>query len=228
MLVSFFRTFILYIVVIFGVRLMGKRQLGELQPSELVVTIIISNIATLPIEEISTPLFVGLLPILSLVTFEVIISNVNLRSRRMRRLFSGKPAVVIQNGVINQKKLKELRFSVDDLMAQLRSNQIFSPEEVDFAMVETTGKVSVYQKFESRPLTPEVAGMDDQPDKNCPPYLLISDGKIYDEYLFYSGHDEKWIEEILASRRLKIKDVFLMTVDGTGHYNLVEKEGRRR
>ena len=152
MLVTFFRTLILYVVIVFGVRLMGKRQLGELQPSELVVTILISNIATLPIEEVETPLFSGLLPILSLVTFEVIISAINLHSRRMRRVFSGSPVVVIKNGEIDQKKLQELRFSIDDLMAQLRQNQIFALDEVDFAVVETTGKLSVYQKYGARPL----------------------------------------------------------------------------
>ena len=109
MLVAFLRTLILYIVIVFGVRLMGKRQLGDLQPSELVVTILISNIATLPIEEIETPLFAGLLPILSLVTFEVIISAINLHCRKIRRVFSGSPIVVIRNGEIDQKKLKELR-----------------------------------------------------------------------------------------------------------------------
>ncbi len=225
MLVSFFRTFILYIVIIFGVRLMGKRQLGELQPSELVITIIISNIATLPIEEISTPLFVGLLPILSLVTFEVIISAINLKSRTMRRLFYGRPAIVIQDGVIDQKKLRDLRFSVDDLMAQLRSNQVYSVEEVDFAMVETTGKLSIYQKYQSRPLTPSVMSMPDQPSKNSPPYVLISDGVIYHEFLADCGRDEKWLKEVLASRRVTAQDVYVMTADKTGAYCLVKKEG---
>ena len=162
MLVAFFRTLILYLTIIFGVRLMGKRQLGELQPSELVITIIISNIATLPIEEIDTPLFMGLLPILTLVTFEVIVSSVNLRCRATRKLFSGTPAVVIRGGIIDQRKLRELRFSVDDLMSQLRSNQIFSPEDVDFAMVETTGKLSIYQKYAARTVTPQTMGLPDQ------------------------------------------------------------------
>ena len=168
MLVTFIRTLILYVVIVFGVRLMGKRQLGELQPSELVVTILISNIATLPIEEAETPLFSGLLPILSLVTFEVIISAVNLRCRWLRRVFSGSPVVVIRNGEIDQKRLAELRFSVDDLMAQLRSNQIFAVDEVDFAVVETTGKLSVYQKYAARTLTPKTMEMPDQPEQNAP------------------------------------------------------------
>ena len=224
MLVAFLRTLILYIVIVFGVRLMGKRQLGELQPSELVVTILISNIATLPIEEIETPLFAGLLPILSLVTFEVIISAINLHCRKIRRVFSGSPIVVIRNGEIDQKKLKELRFSVDDLMAQLRSNQIFAVDEVDFAVVETTGKLSVYQKYGARTLTPKTLGMPDQPGENAPPLVVVSDGHIYQEYLELCGKDIKWLEEIAASRRTRIRDIFVMTLDQTGNYHLVKKE----
>lgn len=224
MLVTFLRTLILYIVIVFGVRLMGKRQLGELQPSELVVTILISNIATLPIEEVETPLFSGLLPILSLVTFEVIISAINLHSRWLRRLFSGSPVVVIKNGEVDQQKLRELRFSADDLMAQLRQNQIFALDEVDFAVVETTGKLSVYQKYAARPLTPGTLEMPDQPAQNAPPLVVVSDGRVYSQYLNLCGKDMEWLEGIAASRRTTISDIFLMTLDQTGSYHLVERE----
>lgn len=225
MLVTFLRTLILYVVIVFGVRLMGKRQLGELQPSELVVTILISNIATLPIEEVETPLFSGLLPILSLVVFEVIISAVNLRCRWLRRIFSGSPVVVIRGGEIDQKKLRELRFSVDDLMAQLRQDQIFAVEDVDFAVVETTGKLSVYQKYSARTLTPGTLQMPDQPDQNAPPLVVVSDGHVYTDYLSLCGKDMTWLGEIAASRRTEIRDIFLMTLDRTGKYYMVKREG---
>jgi len=133
------RSLILYIVVIFGVRLMGKRQLGELQPSELVITILISNIATLPLEDPDIPLFIGILPILTLVCYEVIMSWITLRSLRMRRMISGRPKIIIRNGQIEQATLQDLRLSVDDLMTALRSNQIFDPAQVQFAIMETTG-----------------------------------------------------------------------------------------
>lgn len=223
MLVAFLRTLILYIVVIAGVRMMGKRQLGELQPSELVVTILISNIATLPIEEIDTPLFFGLLPILSLVTFEVLISFLNLKFRPLRRVFSGRPMVLIQNGVIDQKKLEQLRFSVDDLMAQLRSNGIFAIGEVDFAMVETTGKLSVYQKFPYRPVTPEAMAMPAQPDKDSPPLVIVSDGTVFEENLTLIGRDRGWLNQTLASQKAEAPRVFLMTADKTGSYTLIKK-----
>lgn len=226
MLVAFFRTLILYLTIIFGVRLMGKRQLGELQPSELVITIIISNIATLPIEEIDTPLFMGLLPILTLVAFEVIVSSVNLRCRATRKLFSGTPAVVIRGGIIDQRKLQELRFSVDDLMSQLRSNQIFSPEDVDFAMVETTGKLSIYQKYAARTVTPQTMGLPDQPAQNSPPLIIISDGVLYSDMLSLIGRDAAWVKEVLASYKLSsVNEVFIMTADKNGKCLVIKKEG---
>lgn len=224
MFVSLFRTLILYSVIIFGVRLMGKRQLGELQPTELVITILISNIATLPLEEVSTPLFMGLLPILTLVTFEVFISIINLHFRKARRVFSGTPAVVISGGTINQDKLHQLRYSADDLVAQLRSQNIFDISEVDFAIVETTGKLSVYQKYMSRPVTPEVLTMPDIPPKNNPPLVVISEGKVNEDYLSLSGKDTLWLESTVASYHLLVRDVYLMTVDSTDKVTLVGKE----
>ena len=119
MLISFLRSLILYIVVVFGMRLMGKRQLGQLQPSELVITILISNIATLPIENSDVPLILGLVPILTLMCFEVILSVCTLKSAWLRKLVWGSSRVLIQNGRINQKELADLRYSVDDLMEQL-------------------------------------------------------------------------------------------------------------
>ena len=223
MFVSFFRTLILYSVVIFGVRLMGKRQLGELQPTELVITILISNIATLPLEEVSTPLFMGLLPILTLVTFEVFISLLNLHCRPMRRVFSGKPAVVISHGEIDQQKLHQLRYSVEDLMAQLRSQSIFDITEVDFAVVETTGKLSVYQKFLNRSLTPDTLTMPDQSDKNDPPLVIISEGRVNNRYLEYYNKNMQWLEQTMASYHQCIDGVYLMTLDGTGAITLIPK-----
>lgn len=227
MLVVFFRTLILYCVIVFGVRLMGKRQLGELQPSELVVTILISNIATLPIEEIDTPLMVGLLPILSLVVFEIIISIINLHFREVRRVFSGTPVVVIHHGVVDQKKLRQLRYSADDLMAQLRSQNIYSLSEVDFALVETTGKLSVYQKYLSRPATGEALSLQDQPSQNSPPLVLVSEGRVNEAYLELCCKDRKWLEQTIASHHLTLNQVFLLTLDQKGTVELIPREVKK-
>ena len=146
MLIIFLRAFILYVLVIFSVRLMGKRQIGELQPSELVITILVSNIATLPIEDINLPILTGIIPIVSLVCFDVIMSSVTLKFKKVRRIVSGNPRIIVINGKIDQVAMKQLRYSLDDLMESLREQGIFDITEVQYAIVETTGKISVLQK----------------------------------------------------------------------------------
>ena len=142
------RSLILYVLVIFAVRLMGKRQLGELQPSELVITILVSNIATLPLEDVNIPVIVGITPILSLVCFEVVVSWLNLKSPRIRKITSGSPKIVIKDGKIDPDTMRDLRFSVDDLMMALREKEVFDLDEIQFAIVETTGNISVMKKQE--------------------------------------------------------------------------------
>ena len=142
------RSLILYVLVIFAVRLMGKRQLGELQPSELVITILVSNIATLPLEDVNIPVIVGITPILSLVCFEVVVSWLNLKSPCIRKITSGSPKIVIKDGKIDPDTMRDLRFSVDDLMMALREKEVFDLDEIQFAIVETTGNISVMKKQE--------------------------------------------------------------------------------
>ena len=220
MAIGFLRSLILYGVVIFSVRLMGKRQIGELQPSELVITILISNIATLTIEETDSPMFAGLLPILALMCFEVLTSYFCLKSARLRRILSGSPKIIIRDGVIDQKVLEELRFSADDLMTALRGSGVFDVTEVQFAIVETTGSVSVYPKHANRPVT----NVPEQ-DTGDPPDVLISDGKLIPHGLAASGLDRAWIQRVLNRRQLKIQDVFLLAARGQQDYCLIEKEG---
>ena len=227
MLVIFLRVVILYFVIIFSVRLMGKRQLGELQPSELAITILISNIATLPIEEVDTPLFMGLLPILSLVSFEVIISIVNLHYPRVRRVFSGSPVVVIQNGEIDQKKLHILRYSVDDLMSQLRSQNVYDINDVDFALVETTGQLSVYEKYKKRTISPETLNMEDVPKKDAPPLILVTQGKINHEFLDLAKKDDKWLMDTIHSHHLKLSQVYFLSVDNLNKITLIKSEYKK-
>ena len=210
------RSFILYIVVIFGVRLMGKRQLGELQPSELVITILISNIATLPLEDPDIPLFIGILPILTLVCYEVIMSWITLRSLRMRRMISGRPKIIIRNGQIEQATLQDLRLSVDDLMTALRSNQIFDPAQVQFAIMETTGTISVYPK-------PEGDVQLKRPPQN-PPAVVIQDGKVMEKSLVMIEKNDAWLEQRLAEHRLTAEEVFLMLGDSSGACTVIPRK----
>lgn len=217
------RSLILYILVIFSVRLMGKRQLGELQPSELVITILISNIATLPLEDTDIPLSLGITPILALVCFEVIVSWLNLIFPKFRKMISGSPKIIIRNGKTDPETLRELRFSVDDLMMSLREKEVFDIEDVQFAIVETTGNISVMKKQ-----------MKDTPDRNDlgikvknydPPQIIVSDGKILPQSLKSMGISDGTVEKILKEINIKLSDVFIITVDTQGHFFIVDKKG---
>ncbi len=221
MLVVFIRTVLLYLLVIFCMRLMGKRQLGELQPSELVTTILISNIAALPIEDTNIPMILGAVPILALVMFEFVVSELSLKSRKVRKFFSGSPVVVIKDGIINQKQLKKLRFSVDDLMEALRGNGVFDISEVNYAIVETTGQVSVLQKFSAQTVTAAMLSLTGEEKK--PPLVVISDGEVIDSTLPIYGFSADWLERKLKARNLETRDIFLMTIDQDGNDYVVLK-----
>lgn len=222
MTVVFIRAVILYCVLIFSVRLMGKRQIGELQPSELAITILISNIATLPVEDVSIPLLTGLLPVLTLVCLDVIMSWVSLKSRKMRGIISGEPVIVVSNGTVDQQKLYNLRFTTDDLMEAIRSQGIFDLDEVQFAIVETTGKVNVFPKFKNRPVTNN--DLDIKNASNDPPAVIIQDGQIMDSSLKRLGLGEGWLNKILLENHTEPKDVFMLTAETAGKYKLIKKE----
>lgn len=222
MLVVFLRTIMLYVVIIFAVRLMGKRQLGELAPSELVVTILISNIVTLPIEDTATPMLLGVIPILTLVCLEVIASAITMKSRKLRRIASGSPKIIISNGKINQKQLKELRFTVDDVLEALRSQGVFDIEKVQYAIIETTGVVSAYLKPQEQPLT--MASLEGQDENSNPPQVVIDDGDVIYKSLEFLSLSEEWLCRVLESEDKRACDVFLMTANSDKSYYIVDKE----
>lgn len=223
MCVILIRSVILYVLVIFAVRLMGKRQLGELQPSELVITILVSNIATLPIEDVNIPIIVGVTPILSLVCFEVMVSWINLRLPELRRLISGSPKIIIRNGCIERDILRELRFSVDDLLMALRSKDIFDIGEVQYAIVETTGSVSVMKK---QPLnTPTRKDMKIAAECSEPPVLIIADGKFIPQAMESVKLSKAAVEMLLSANKMVVNDVFIMTADSSGSCYIADKQG---
>ncbi len=218
------RTLILYLIIVFGLRLMGKRQLGELQPSELVVTILVSNIATLPIEDTGVPLIGGITPILLLVCFEIFISWFSLKYRWARRLISGRPIVVVEQGKLIEQNLRDLRFSLDDLMEELRQNEVFDLREVEYAIVETNGKLSVLQKFNARNLSPDMIGLEPPPTQCPPPEAVISDGELNPGALRNCKLNDDWLCRQLSNEKILLKDVFLMICDQNGEYLIVPKE----
>ena len=222
MIIVFFRAVILYIVIIFSMRLMGKRQLGELQPSELVITVLMSNIATLPIEDVNIPMIMGVVPIFTLVCLDIIMSHLSLTSRRFRKMISGSPKIIISNGKIDQALMKKLRFSIDDLMESLRSSEVFDISQVQLAVVETTGKISVYQKKEEQPCT--LKDLNIKVDSIDPPQLIIDDGEVIENALRFLGLDKTWLEDVMKKEKCEVEDVFIMTADTDKNYTLVRKQ----
>lgn len=222
MAVNLCRAVVLYILVVFSVRLMGKRQIGELQPSELAITILVSNTATLPLENPDIPLLLGLVPILALVCFEVLLSWLGLKHRPLRQTLAGSPKIIIRDGKIDQSTLRELRFSLDDLMTALRGNNVFDPSEVQFAIVETTGSVSVYQKPEHRGVTN--SDLHAKPEQGNPPDVVVTDGVLLQEGMNAAGLDEDWLRAYLKKRGLRLKDVFLLTAKSRSDVTLIRRD----
>lgn len=213
MLTIIIRSVILFILVIAALRLMGKKQLGELQPSELVTTILISNIATLSLEDQSIPMILGIVPILMIVCIDVLMSGIMLKSVRFRKLVTGSPRVIITDGVIDQKELKNLRYTIDDVLEAMRDSDIFDITHVRYAIVETTGKINFFRKDEGN---------------TDPPGVIIKDGLLIEEGLVKAGLGKEWLYDTLKRRNTEQKSVFLLTACGDGSYTMILKEGRSR
>lgn len=225
MCVVLIRSVMLYILVIFAVRLMGKRQLGELQPSELVITILVSNIATLPIEDVNLPVVVGVTPILALVCFEVIVSCIDLKFPKLRRLISGSPKIVIRGGCIERDILRELRFSADDLLMALRGKDIFDLSEVEYAIVETTGNISVMKKQSED--SPTRTDMKIAAENTDPPVLIVSDGKYIPKAMESLKLARSTVEVMLKKNGLTVENIFIMTADDSGNCFVADKQGSK-
>ena len=223
MAISILRTVLIYLLVIFIMRFMGKRQIGTLQPSELAVTILMSNIASVPIENIDLPLVLGVVPILILLCFEYFFSLIGLKSRHFRKIICGKPIFVIEDGKINQKALNLLRFTIDDLTESLRGCGVFDISEVSYAIIETNGKMNIIKKFSSQPLTPSTSNMKEEKETTVP-LVIISDGKPIKSNISYLNLSNSWLIKKLKEKNLDIKDVFLMTSDKNKKIFIVKKE----
>lgn len=222
MLIIIVRTLILYITVIASVRIMGKRQVGDMQPGELVVTILISEIAAIPIQNVNEPVFSGIMAIITLIALEVLISFICMKSLKFRKIINGGSAIIINNGKLDQKLLKQLRLTVPDLMEVLRLQNVFDINEVSYAVLETNGNLSVLLKPEYRQITVSNAKL--KPENNVMPSLIVSDGVIIEDGLKLANKDKKFVEKLLKKKQTELKNVFLLTVDQNGEYNLITKE----
>jgi len=222
MIISVIRTMLLYIVIILAIRIMGKRQIGELQTSELVVTLLISDIAAIPMQNTEQSLLSGIVPILILIVCEIIISFLMLKRAGFRRIICGKPIVIISDGKINQSEMHRLRMSTEDLSEELRQQGIFNIEDVGFAIVETNGKLSVLKKPEKDIPTAEELGIKTN-DKGLE-VVVISDGEISKYSLKICGLNRDWLFDILKKENTELNDVFLMIANRQGEYKIIEKE----
>ena len=225
MTTAFFRTVILYFILMVGLRLMGKRQIGELEPSELVLTLIISDLAAVPMQDFGIPLVNGLFPIITLLCISMLLSFFSLKSIRFRGLVCGHPTVIIRDGKILQQNMARNRFTVDELYEQLRTQGYSDLNSVKYAILETSGQVSVLPYTKDSPVTPQVMN-EKVPDDVTLPVLLINDGHIMGKNLSASGYDQKWLDSQIKNHRLTSpRQVFLLTVDEAGSVVCVPKEG---
>ena len=223
MIATVIRTVVLYLVVILCMRIMGKRQVGELQPSDLVVTILISELASVPIQDLNRPITSGVIAIFVLVLLELLLSTLTLKSMFVRKIFEGKASIVIKNGIIDQKMMKKLRITIDDLLEGLRQTGAFSPDDVDFAIMETNGKLSVMLKSKYEPVTKKDMKIKEK-DKGFNT-VVISDGKFNEKIFENFEHVKKDdVLKKLKEKKLKIEDVFLLTVNEAKEYVIVRKE----
>ena len=224
MITAFFRTVILYLLIIVGLRLMGKRQIGELEPGDLVLTLIISDLASVPMQDFGIPLVNGAFPVIILLSLSMLVSFFSLKSIRFRSLACGRPTVIIRCGKILQANMAKTRFTVDELYEQLRTQGYNDLSSVKYAILETSGQVSVLPYTRCAPLTPQAVGLD-LPDDVTLPVLVVNDGHILADNLRSCGRDLSWLQNQLKQRRLTSpKQVFLMTVDEAGTVVCVTKE----
>lgn len=222
MAVSVIRTVILYFLLMLSMRIMGKRQIGELQPSELVVTLLLSDLAAVPMQENGLPLLNGILPILVLVSLELLLSGAMLKSPKIAQLISGTPMAVIKDGRIDEKTMRRLRLTVDDLVESLRQQNIFDLRQVQYAIVETNGHISAFCYPPFQPATAKDVNRKN-PDDGMP-VVIVSDGKPSDWGMALCDLDKSWLDGVLRRHHCPLEQVFLLTATKTGDHFLLTKQ----
>ncbi len=224
MILTYLRTIFLYLVLIFSVRLMGKRQIGEMEPTEFVVTMLVANLAAIPMQDGGIPLLSGLVPILTVLGMELVLSGLILRSIFVRKLFCGKPVILIDNGRILQENLRRTRISLDELVGHLREKDVLDLKAVQFAILETNGNLSVFPYPGEKPASAKDAGVQAKPQ--FLPVTIIADGFVSRENLRRAGKSRRWLEGVLQERQATPESTWLLTVDAQDHILWIEKEGK--
>lgn len=221
MLITLIRTVILYVSVVACIRIMGKRQIGDMQPNELVVTILLSEIASLPIQDINQPVLIGVVSMFSLVVLELLLSMLSLKWGRARTLLNGRPTIIINDGKLDQQAMKRVRVSVDDLLSCLRQQGAFSIDEVRYAIIETNGQLSVMLREQYQPVTVQQAGV--QPGGGGLAVPVVCDGRRQSEFMSVTGISEGELSRQLKAEGVEISEVFLMTIDAQGKVVVIRR-----
>lgn len=222
MLTILLRTVIIYIILISTMRIMGKRQIGELEVSDLVTTLLLSEIATLPIENQEIPVMYAVIPIITLLTIEVISSVISFKSPKIRGFLNAKPSILISQGKINQNELRNSRIAIDELISEIRLNGISDIKEVQYAILESSGKLTVIPKAAFG--QPKMQDLKVKAEETGLAHIIISNGTVNDYNLNYLGKSRTWLDSVLKKHNTVANDVFLMTANDKSETNIVKKE----
>ena len=222
MILSYVRTIVLYLVLILCVRLMGKRQIGEMEPTEFVVTMLLANLAAIPMQDGAIPLYSGLVPILTVLGTELVLSGLILYSVGFRKLLCGKPVILIENGKLVQENLRRTRVTLDELTGHLREKDVLDIQTVQFAILETNGNLSVFPYPKEKPASAKDAGV--QAGKQYLPVTIVEDSYLSKENLRRAGKDEEWLNRVLAQHNTDVMSTYLLTVDESDHVLWLGKE----
>lgn len=214
MLITFFRSILIYIFVLIVMRLMGKREIGQLQPFELAIAIMIADLASIPMTDPGIPISNGIISILGLLVMHLIISIINMKSIKAREVICGKPTILVFRGKIDEKALKKERFTINELEERLRGNNVINLGDVEYAILETSGQVTVIQKPEKRNTIPEDFNI--VPEYEGIPYDLVVDGKIMDDNLKALGKNREWLKKQVEKFKMKPEEALVVTYDGKG------------
>lgn len=222
MILSYTRSLLLYSLLILVIRLMGKRQIGQMEPTELVVTMLVADLASIPMQDGGIPLLSGIIPIVTVLGMELVLSTVSLQSVRLRKFLCGKPVILIENGKILQRNLRRTRVTLDELIGHLRQKDILDLNSVQFAILETNGNLSVFPYPKEKPASAKDAGIQTKPQRL--PVTIISDGKVLYDNLQLAKKDRHWLRRVLAAKNTTPEKVWLLTVDAGDHMVLLDKE----
>ena len=222
MILSYVRTAALYLVLIWVIRLMGKRQVGQMEPSEFVVTMLVANLAAIPMQDGGIPLLSGLVPILTVLGVELVLSFLSMRSLRLRRLLCGKPVILIDNGKVIQNNLRRTSITLDELTGHLRLKDVLDIRTVQYAILETDGNLSVFPYPKHRP----ASAMDSniQAKEQFLPVTLVDDGVLLQENLRIAGKTRPWVDRVLRQHQATLGSTWLLTVDRQDQIVFVPKE----